>query len=125
MDPAHASWLDDMRRVGKQRRLTVSSAACRLMSSTYGRSSLCSKVISGYTARNITSRDEAQLALGIRPTVSLQPFRDKAMHRARPMPEPPPVTSTALLAQPIPDISLISDDVGMLAIEQDRASVVR
>ena len=47
------------------------------------------------------------------------------MHRARPMPEPPPVTSTALLAQPILDISLISDDVGMLAIEQYCVSVVR
>ena len=66
-----------------------------------------------------------QLTLGIRPTVSLHPFRDRAVHRARPMPEPPPVTSTALLAQSIPDISLISDDVGMLAIEQCRASVVR
>ena len=114
-----------IRKVWKERRLTVSSAACRLMSSTcmeeahYAAMSFLMD-----TARSRTSRDKAQLALGIRSTVSLHPFRDRAMHRARPMPEPPPVTSTALLAQAIPDTSLISDGSGMLAIEQYFVSVV-
>ena len=34
-------------------------------------------------------------------TVILHPLDAKAMHRARPMPEPPPVTRTVLLAHSI------------------------